>query len=427
MTDDQMIDDRIIEGRLSDHPSSNHPSSATRLHVTSLTLSHFRNYRGARIEVDERPVVLTGPNGAGKTNILEAISLLTPGRGLRRAKLADMDYVPPPMGGRLGEGLADAGPSSPHPNPPPKGEGVWAVAAELCGIQGAVSVGTGRDKDAGDETDKRIVKIDGKTVRGQVGLAKVFAALWLTPQMDNLFIEGGTARRKFLDRLVYSFDADHASRVNAYDFAMRERNRLLSMGQSDDRWLAALEQKMAEQGVAIAVARAHAAEGLREAMLLSRHSFPRAQFSLAGMVEEALQGGSALAAEEAFRATLAEGRTQDAAAGRTLIGVHRAQVEVMHMEKNMPAEHCSTGEQKALLVSIILAQARAGAAWHGSVPVLLLDEVATHLDPVRRKELYAELKGIGAQAWITGTDLGVFEGMESRFLSVENGKIILSE
>jgi len=372
----------------------------TQHHVNTLTLSHFRNYASTRIGADARAVVLVGPNGAGKTNILEAISLLTPGRGMRRAALADMDQ---------------AGAQMP-----------WAVAAEVTGMQGQVSIGTGRSPENVDESDKRIVKIDGKIVRGQASLAKVFSALWLTPQMDNLFIEGGTARRKFLDRLVYSFDSEHASRINAYDFAMRERNRLLSEGRADAAWLSALEQKMAEQGVAIAVARTHAAEGLSKAVELCKHSFPQAHLSLSGVVETALAEGSALAAEEQLRGMLMQNRPQDRYAGRTLAGVHRTQVEVTHVEKQMPAERCSTGEQKALLISIILAQARAGAAWHGSVPVLLLDEVAAHLDGIRRAELYAELASIGAQAWLTGTDNDIFEGFDGLRFTVKNGAVMQS-
>ncbi len=371
--------------------------TVTRNFVKSLTLSHFRNYLSARIECGENSIVLVGPNGAGKTNILEAISLLTPGRGLRRAKLSEIDSM--------------------HARAP------WAVASELYGAQGTVSVGTGRNPEDNESADKRIVKIEGKISRGQTELSRVFAALWLTPQMDNLFIDGGTARRKFLDRLIYSFDADHASRLNAYESAMRERNRLLQTGNADALWLSALEQKMAEQGVAIAVARQHGVEGLNNAVQLSEHSFPKVQITLSGLVEIALIHGSALMAEEKFRETLEAGRGQDAAAGRTLSGIHRSEMEVLHVEKNMPAEHCSTGEQKALLVSIILAQARAGAAWHGSVPVLLLDELVTHLDLTRRTELFAELASINAQCWLTGTDAEIFAGFNGRILKVEKGSI----
>jgi len=364
--------------------------------VRTLSLSHFRNYHSVRIEVSDSPVVLIGPNGAGKTNVLEAISLLTPGRGIRRAKLSDIDRM-----------------DSSAP---------WAVAAEVAGLRGETSIGTGRSADE-ENSEKRIVKIDGKAARSQTELGSVFAALWLTPQMDNLFIEGGTARRKFLDRLIYSFDGEHATRVNAYDFAMRERNRLLQDGRADPVWLCALEQKMAEQGIAIAVARQHGIEGLNNAVMLSAHSFPKVYLSLAGFVEDALAQRSALETEEAFKEKLAAARAQDAATGRTGTGIHRSELGVLHVEKNMVAERCSTGEQKALLVSIILAQARAGAAWHGRIPALLLDEVVTHLDATRRAELFAELSSLGAQSWLTSTDRDLFGGFDAQFLTVKPGHI----
>jgi DNA replication and repair protein RecF len=381
--------DRPITG-LSDHRT-------IRNHVKSLSLTHFRNYHNARIETDGLPVVLTGPNGAGKTNVLEAISLLSPGRGLRRATLGDMDN------------MSDHAP--------------WVVSCEAFGAQGEVNIGTGHDPDDEGAGDKRIVRIDGKTLRGQAELTRVFSVLWLTPQMDNLFLEGGTARRRFLDRLVYSFEPEHASHVNAYEQAMRERNRLLSEGKTDPLWLAALEQKMAEQGIAIAVARQHAAERLDNALLQAKGSFPKAVITLSGAVEAALVQGSALAAEDAFRGMLASARLQDAQAGRCSVGTHRTAVEVMHLEKNLPAERCSTGEQKALLVSIILAQATAGAMWHANVPVLLLDEVATHLDATRRRELFEALSDTGAQCWLTSTDREIFSGFDARFLGVEDGNI----
>lgn len=387
--------------------------------VLSLCLSHFRNYHSARIEVQENLIVLIGPNGAGKTNVLEAISLLTPGRGLRRAELTELDNM--------------------------QDYALWAVAAEISGAQGEAAIGTGRDNPlplgegrvrgesdgsialtptlSQREREKRIVKIDGKVARSQNDLARFFAALWLTPQMDTLFIEGGSARRKFLDRMVYSFDSEHASRINAYEYAMRERNRLLAEGRADPMWLSALEQKMAEQGIAIAVARSHAVEELNRAMQLSNSSFPKAVLALKGAVEEALAGSSALKAEEKFGELLAQSRPQDAAAGRTLSGVHRTQLEVIHLAKNMPAERCSSGEQKALLVSMVLAQARAGAAWHGRVPALLLDEVAAHLDATRRSELFTELSTTGAQCWLTGTDREIFQGIKAQFLCVESGAI----
>jgi DNA replication and repair protein RecF len=369
------------------------PSVANR--VRMLSLSHFRNYRSARLETDGECVVLLGPNGAGKTNALEAVSLLTPGRGFRRAGLSDIDNL--------------------------EGGASWAVAAEIDGPLGSALIGTGRDASAEDATDKRLVKIDGKAAKSQSELARYFSVLWLTPQMDNLFIEGGSARRKFLDRLVFSFDAEHASRVNAYDFAMRERNRLLQNNAGDMAWIGALEQKMAEHGIAVAVARQHTAEGLNKAIMLSGHSFPKAFLSILGRVETMLAEGAALAAENDFREMLAASRGADARAGRALCGTHRSQIDVLHVDKQMPAERCSTGEQKAMLISIILAQARAGAAWHGRVPALLLDEVATHLDAQRRSELYAEITDIGAQAWLTGTDRETFDGFVGQYVKVENG------
>lgn len=343
-------------------------------------------------------MVLVGPNGAGKTNMLEAISLLTPGRGLRRASLSDMDNVEDHL--------------------------CWAVSAQVQGQQGAVQIGTGRDPEGGAESNKRLVRMDGKPARAQADLARAFAALWLTPQMDNLFVEGGTARRKFLDRLVYSFDDEHASRMNAYDTAMRERNRLLAQGRADQVWLSALEHKMAEAAIAIAAARNQAVEGIMVAMQASTHPFPKAIMQLVGDVEALCADATALHAEETLCALLARNRAQDTAAGRALVGIHRTQVMVMHQEKNMEAERCSTGEQKALLVSIILAQANAGATWHGRVPVLLLDEVSTHLDAGRRAALYEALAATRAQCWLTGTDAELFDGFNAQFVQVQAGQLV---
>ncbi len=375
-------------------------ASYTCIHLQNLALTNFRNYSHVHLEVDSRPVVLVGDNGAGKTNILEAISLLTPGRGLFRAKLPDMDNIRTQL--------------------------PWVISAQAYGAQGLVQIGTGRDSEKEDSADKRIVKIDGKIARAHTDLAKFFAVLWITPQMDTLFSEGNSVRRKFLDRLVYSFDSEHASRVNSYDYAMRERNRLLQMGGSDAIWLSALEQKMVEHGIAIAVARKTAIEWLNNAMLLIGSSFPKAHLAITGIVEDALAEDSALVAEEKFRDLLAGNRALDAASGRSLIGIHRCNIEAIHVEKNMPAEHCSTGEQKAILISIILAQARAGANWHGSVPVMLLDEVISHLDAKRRSALFEELAEIGAQAWLTGTDRDIFNELDASFIHIHNGKILQS-
>ncbi len=397
--------DSVLGTRHSEiQPSTQNRVRTIRNSVRSLALSHFRNYHTERFDIDaSRSVVLVGPNGAGKTNMLEAVSLLTPGRGLRRASLGDMDNNEDHL--------------------------CWSVSAEVEGLQGVVQVGTGRDPEGGEESNKRIVRMDGKNARAQSDLAKVFAVLWLTPQMDNLFIEGGTERRKFLDRLVYSFDDEHASRVNAYESAMRERNRLLAQGKAEGRadplWLGALEHKMAEQGVAITVARQQAVEGVMAAMAKAGHHFPKAGITLNGTLEQLLTEQSALNAEESFRAILARGRGADAQAGRALAGVHRSQLDVIHLEKNMQAERCSTGEQKALLVSIILAQANAGATWHGRIPVLLLDEVSTHLDISRRRALYEALEETRAQCWLTGTDADTFSGFNAQLFQINSGNIVL--
>ena len=392
-------------------PSLLNPDTAShsykRLSLQSLSLHSFRNYAHARMEISAAPVVLTGSNGAGKTSILEAISLLTPGRGLRRAKLSEIDCVNTAAGQ------------------------TWTITSTVEGIEGITKIGTGRDPQAGDDgADKRIVKIDEKIVRGQAELARHVSIVWLVPTMEQLFQESASAGRKFLDRLVYSFDPEHASRVNEYEFAMRERNKLLQNGRFDPIWLDALEQTMAETGAAIAQARLHTIEHINDAIVRSPLSFPKAHLSIIGIVENKLAlGAAAVQAEEEFRAVLRGNRGQDAASGRTLTGTHRSEMNVIHVIKQMPAASCSTGEQKALLLSIVLAQARAGAQWHGVVPVLLLDEVVAHLDSRRRLELFEEICQIGAQTWMTGTDASLFAGLEGKaqYFQVENGHVIANE
>lgn len=388
-------------GAIASFPSSSlkQPTS-----VFSLALTDFRNYPSLRIEAGAGPVVLTGSNGAGKTNLLEAVSLLAPGRGLRRARMRELD--------RWAEAAA----------------GPWAISARLIGPSGEVQIGTGRDVAAAERSDRRLVKLGGKPARSHTELSKYFNVLWLTPQMDSLFQEGAGVRRRFLDRLVYSFEPGHAARVNAYEQAMQERNRLLQQpGKADPDWLSALEGRMAAQGVAIAQARANTVETINDSIMMATTAFPRALLSLRGWVEEQLAGhGTALAMEAAFAEALAKFRREDAAAGRTLFGPHRADLRVHHLARDVGAEACSTGEQKALLLSILLAQARSVAAWRGSVPVLLLDEVAAHLDESRRAALFEEILSLGAQAWLTGTDAGLFVGLreEAQFFNVASGVIL---
>jgi len=382
---------------------------AGRLAVRRLILTDFRSYTRATVESDGRPAALTGPNGAGKTNLLEAISFLGPGRGLRRAKLSEVDRRIP--------GADAAAP-----------EIAWAVAAALDTPDGDMSVGTGRDpaRAAGEGGEKRLVKLDGELCRGQQPLAERMSLIWLTPQMDRLFLEGASGRRRFLDRLVYGIDPAHAGRVSSYEHAMRERARLLRMGRADDRWLGALEGTMAEKGVAVAAARRDLAERLRVHMADAPDGvFPRPVVGLTGAVEDWLETMSALQAEDRLREGLAAGRNRDAEAGGTAVGPHRTDLAVRHAAKDMPAADCSTGEQKALLIALVLANARLQTHLRGMAPLLLLDEIAAHLDGHRRAALADAIVDLGAQAWMTGTDRRLFEvfGERAQHFTVDDGRV----
>lgn len=382
--------------------------SRKKLSISSLTLSGFRNYGYARMEISPSPVIITGENGAGKTNILEAISLLSAGRGLRRAKLSEIDKITP---------TANRQPLTNY----------WAVSATASGRQGEVKIGTGRDAENVDNADRRIIKIDGKIVKSNTELARHLSIIWLTPQMEQLFNEGTSAARKFLDRLVFSFDAEHASRSNEYEYNMRERNKLLQSMRYDDTWLSVLEQKMAGCAVAIAGARILTCEHVNYTISSSSLSFPKAYVDVSGFAENLLKSGkTSLEVEEELKNAYKNGRSQDAATGRTLTGVHRSEFKVTHLTKNMLAENCSMGEQKALMLSIVLAQARSGARWHGITPIILLDEVAGHLDAGKRAELFEEIRDTGAQVWMTGTDISSFSELQGKaqFFKVEGGDII---
>ncbi len=377
---------------------------APALAVRRIALSDFRSYRRAEIAAPAAPVVLYGANGAGKTNLLEAISFLAPGRGLRRARLAEIERRRP-----AGEA---AGPG-------------WAIFAMLDTPEGGRSIGTGRDPDRApdDDSDRRIVRIDGAAAKGQAALADLVQVLWLTPEMDRLFDNGRSERRRFLDRIVYGFVPDHARNLAAYEQAMRERNRLLKDGRFDETWLGALEQSMAEAGVAVAAARRQVVGRLAIAAEAALGPFPIPDLALAGDTEAELADGPALAAEDALRRRLAEGRRADAEAGRALAGPHRSDLVVHHRAKSMPAALCSTGEQKALLVALILAAARLLKLQRGAAPLLLLDEIAAHLDAERRAALFDEIEALGAQAWMTGTDAELFAALGGRaaFVNVAPG------
>jgi DNA replication and repair protein RecF len=367
--------------------------------VTRLVVTDFRSYGRAAVEVDARPVVLTGPNGAGKTNLLEALSFLSPGRGLRRARLTDV----------IRRGAA----------------GGWAVAATVGRPEGPVQVGTGLVVDGAAPSERRTVRIDGTQGGGQSELPGILGLAWLTPQMDRLFIEAASGRRRFLDRLVFGLDPEHARVASAYERAMRERGRLLRDGPRDPAWLAALEDTMAAQGVALAAARRDFVARLGAALDMGVGPFPKAGLALDGTLEGWLAEMPALEVEDRFRAALAEARGRDGEAGGATIGPHRSDLAVTHLAKDMPAGQCSTGEQKALLIAMVVANARLAASQAGAPPVLLLDEVAAHLDEGRRRALFDEVLALGVQAWLTGTDAALFEGLvgQAQFFTVADGTI----
>ncbi|MDE1148862.1 MAG: DNA replication/repair protein RecF [Azospirillaceae bacterium] len=355
------------------------------LAVTRLTVTRFRSYNQARLFLDRRPVALTGPNGAGKTNLLEAVSFLSPGRGLRRAKLAEVERLQAP-----GEVWETPG---------------WAVAAQVETALGPVEIGTGRDP--GEGAERRLVHIDGRPAKSQMALAQYVSCVWLTPQMDRLFVEGASGRRRFLDRLVFGFDPDHASRLSRFEQSSRERARLLREG-GDPSWLTVLEDQMATSGIAVAAARREVVARLAAACRRGVGPFPAPGLVLTGKVDDWLADRPALEAEDALRQALAGARRIDAQAGITTIGPHRSDLAVTYLAKDMPAELGSTGEQKALLIAIVLANARLMAADGGAPPLLLLDEVAAHLDAERRTALFQEVLATGSQAWMTGTDAATF-------------------
>ena len=389
-----------------------------RIAVRRVRLTDFRCYRTLALDLDERPVVLAGPNGAGKTNLLEAISFLVPGRGLRRARLTDVARR---------EAEEASNPAGPHP-----ALRAWAVAATIDDGTSVFDIGTGLALEAGvpGGPGRRTVRIDGAPARSQVALGERLAALWLTPDMQRLFTENASGRRRFLDRLVFSFDPAHAGRLLGYEKAMRQRARLLSDAAAtgravDGAWADALESAMVEKGVAIAAARRALIRRLNPACAMGIGPFPAAELAVVGLLDDWLAEGPALEAEDRFRAALAASRSHDGFSGSARIGPHRSDLAVIHIDKNVPAAQCSTGEQKALLISIVLANARLQSLDAGVVPLLLLDEVAAHLDEVRRVALFDEIAALGAQAWMTGTDRHLFAplGDGAQYFSVADAAI----
>jgi DNA replication and repair protein RecF len=371
--------------------------TTSRIHRLSLT--HFRNYRTATLSARGDMVVLVGPNGAGKTNCLEAISFLSPGRGLRRATLED---------------IADN-----------QGNGSWAVSAEVEGALGLATLGTGIDPPAAETSNSRRCRIDREPVGSATAFGDHLRIVWLTPSMDGLFMGAASERRRFFDRLVLAIDSEHSSRVSALERSLRSRNRLLEVRNYDDHWCDAIERETAELAVAVAASRGQTAAKLA-AMLRERgaaSAFPSAEIMLDGWMENALLQEPATAVEDRYREILRAGRPRDAAAGRTLDGPHLTDLQVIYAPKNMPARDASTGEQKALLIGLVLAHATMVAEMTGIAPLLLLDEVVAHLDPVRRKALFDELAKLGAQVWMTGADPLAFVdiGPTGEVFDVESG------
>jgi DNA replication and repair protein RecF len=370
--------------------------------IHRLTLTHFRNYQGASLETHGDVVVLVGPNGAGKTNCLEAISFLSPGRGLRRATLED-----------VGDN---------------QGDGSWAVSAEIEGALGLATLGTGIEPPGSDGPPSgRRCRIDREPVNSASAFGDHLRMVWLTPAMDGLFLGAASERRRFFDRLVLAIDSEHSSRVAALDRSLRSRNRLLEVRNYDDHWCDAIERETAELAVAVATTRAHTAAKLA-AMLHERgeaSAFPSARLALDGWMENALLTEPATSVEDRYRQILRDSRARDAAAGRTLDGPHLTDLQVIYAPKQMPARDASTGEQKALLIGLVLAHANLVAEMTGLTPLLLLDEVVAHLDPTRRAVLFSELAKLGAQVWMTGADPATFGevGASGEIFEINSGQI----
>jgi DNA replication and repair protein RecF len=375
--------------------------------ITRLRLTNFRSYRAADIAAGDGPVVLVGPNGAGKTNLLEAISFLSPGRGLRRAQLGE-------VAARDAEGV-------PTEN--------WAVSATVEGGYGEVTLGTGVEADANSESGRsRRTRIDREPVSSASAFADHIRVVWLTPEMDGLFLGPPGDRRRFLDRLVLAVDAEHGARVNALERALRSRNRLLEEPSPDPRYLDAVEQELAALAIAVAAARSETVRRLAAGIAAGRDDaspFPWATIALDGAVERALAQRPATLVEDEYRAALRAGRGRDRAAGRTLEGPHLTDLIVGHGPKAIPAAQGSTGEQKALLIGLALAHARLVGEMAGIAPVILLDDVVAYLDPARRVALFAALDALGAQVWMTGADPAAFAALEGRAerFTVRPGKV----
>ena len=361
--------------------------------IRRLRLANFRSYRAAQVEVSRNCVVLVGANGSGKTNLIEAISFLTPGRGLRRANLEDVAFS--------------------------EGDGSWAASADVEGALGPVVLGTGIEARADEDASfTRRCRIEREPVASAAAFADHLRVIWLVPAMDGLFNGPASERRRFLDRLTLAIDAEHAGRVTALERALRSRNRLLEDVRPDPHWLDAVEHQTAELAVAVTAMRVETVARLQVALAARpkpcSSTFPAAEIALEGWMEKLVPLHPAVEIEDRYRAVLRGNRTRDAAAGRTLEGPHLTDLVVRHADKDTAAADASTGEQKALLIGLVLAHAGLLAEMTGFAPVLLLDEVVAHLDPSRRSALYTELEKLDAQTWMTGADAAVFAELAAK-------------
>ncbi len=383
------------------------PRARLALSFAEISLVNFRSYAAAKLRPGHGPVVLAGPNGTGKTNCLEAISLLSPGRGLRGAKIASLQRKVPVPASAEREG--------------PLAQSPWTVAATIARPDGEWEIGTGLATTS-NGTQRRALYLNGVAAQA-TDLAELLPVLWLTPAMDRLFLEGASERRRFLDRLVFGLDAGHARRAARYERAMNERLRLLRDGIRDASWLGGLEETMAAEGSAVSAARLVTVEKLNGELSArgQEGAFPCAHLTLTG-------GAGDIAVEApTLQAALAASRTRDADSGRTNTGPHLADLDVRHTQKRADARDCSTGEQKALLISIVLAN-----AWlqrtrrDGVAPVLLLDEIVAHLDAARRAALFEEILALNGQAWLTGTDKSLFAPLllQAQCFAVAGGSFV---
>lgn len=400
-----------------------HINNSLKSGVTRLTLTDFRNYGYLRINAELCPIIITGENGSGKTNILEAISFLTPGRGLRGAKLSDIRRISPVL---VHDEYAPTEISNTS----------WAVSSTIQRGEDFFEIGTAVEKSSREISeddfrsfDRRIVKIDGNKISSQAELGKYISAVWLTPQMDRLFRGGSQPRRSFLDRLVYAFDVEHAKRTANFEHLYKEWFQLIKNGSQDNHWLVPLEENMASLGVAIAAARR---EQIAKLNTFIEHEpddvFPSVILELDGKIEKMLDKMPAIDVEDFYKNSL-KAQRKNVLYNDNIDGINRTDFKVFYRKKHMPAELCSTGEQKSLLISIILAQSKSQTLHQGFAPVMLLDEVVAHLDDLKREALLQKIKDLNVQAWITSTNPELFNSLKNDaiFFEIKNGKIFNTE